>query len=392
MFDQLVIDRQIYSLERDGEKFSAMAIDHGKIMQLYENDPANPASLAKTVIDAQGKAVIPAFIDAHCHFMSTAALQEMALNVSEIKNGKMFPDCLDGVREKLQKFAANRNPKLPIICFNYIIASMKENRLPNKVELDAWVPNRTIIVLSMDAHSSSYSSLGLKRMGFDPQQHDGILVGEDHEFNIGKMDSIIMGALSSSTLIKGVQHLISDLIDHGILGVHCLDGLKRKQRSFIMVSCKICPDYSIISTVISSIIRGSESYSVHEINAISANGGMLSMGNGWEIGSRPHHFMSLSEKIPIISESLLHSFEEVESNVPAGYKEGFQITSHAIGTKGIACILSAFNKILHENNDLNNKFRNRIDHFEFPVMEQVDKAVDELHLLFTAQPGYSVGR
>jgi predicted amidohydrolase YtcJ len=107
------------------------------------------------------------------------------------------------------------------------------------------------------------------------------------------------------------------------------------------------------------------------------------------IGSQTASFYESFGNNPDNYGRLLHSFEEVEANVKAGYQEGFQITSHAIGTKGIDCILSAFDKILHDNNDLNNCFRNRIDHFEFPLMEQVDKAVDELHLLFTAQPGYS---
>ena len=325
MFDQLVINGQIYSLERDGEKFSAMAIDHGKIMQLYENDPANPASLAKTVIDAQGKAVIPAFIDAHCHFMSTAALQEMALNVSEIKNGKMFPDCLDGVREKLQKFAANRNPKLPIICFNYIIASMKENRLPNKVELDAWVPNRTIIVLSMDAHSSSYSSLGLKRMGFDPQQHDGILVGEDHEFNIGKMDSIIMGALSSSTLIKGVQHLISDLIDHGILGVHCLDGLKENKDLSLWFLAKFAPTIPLYLRLFPQLLEVQKVIPFTKLMRYRRMGGCYQWEMDGSIGSRPHHFMSLSEIIPIISGSYSIHLKRSKVMCALGIKKGFRL-------------------------------------------------------------------
>lgn len=389
MFDQLIINGKIYSLEREGESFAAIGINHGKIEKLFEQIPSNPSSIGKTVIDAQGKTILPAFIDSHCHFMSTAALQEMALSVSEVQNGKLMPDCLEGVKQKILTFAASKDPKKPIICFNYVIASIKEDRLPFKEEIDRWLPNRTVIFLSMDAHSSAYSSSAIAQMGFDPKTHNGILVGEDHEFNVGKMDHIVMKSLSVGVLCAGVQHLINDAINHGILGINCLDGLKETNDLSLWFLSKFAPSLPLYLRLFPQLLNMTEVEKYNKLMQYKRVGGCYQWEMDGSIGSQTASFYESFANNPNNFGKLLHPFDEVLAKVREAYKMGYQITSHAIGTKGIDCIVNAFDTVLTENNDLANKRRMRIDHFEFPTLEQVDRAIERCHLLVTAQPGYS---
>jgi len=389
MYDQLVINGKIYSLEREGESFAAFGCNNGKITKLFEQIPANPGSLAKTVIDVQGKTVLPAFIDSHCHFMSTAALQEIALSISEVENGKLMPDCMDGVKEKVQTFAAKKDPKKPILCFNYVIASIKEDRLPLKEEIDRWLPNRTVIFLSMDGHSSAYSSSALHQMGFDPKIHNGILSGEDHEFNVGKMDQIVMKSLSVSTLSAGVQHLINDAINHGILGIHCLDGMKETNDLGLWFLSKFAPSLPLYLRLFPQLLNQTEVNKFTSLMQYKRVGGCYQWEMDGSIGSQTASFYESFGNNPNNFGRLLHPYDEVLAKVREFYKNGYQIISHAIGTQGIDSILKAFDTVLTENNDLENKRRHRIEHFEFPTLDQVDRAIDRCHLIVSAQPGYS---
>jgi predicted amidohydrolase YtcJ len=417
MFDTLLVNARIYSMEHENERFEAMGIDKGSIQRLYESEPKNPTSLAKKIIDMEGKYILPGLIDGHLHFMSTAALQEMALNVSEIKNGKMLPDSIDGVKEKIQAFAQVSDPKKPIFCFNYVIAATKENRLPYAREIDEWIPNRIVMILSMDAHSSSYSTSALKLLGFDPLKTDGILVGEDHEYNAGKITDILMKYLDIHTITNGLQHLVNDAIKHGIVGINCLDGFEGTKRDvslwFLSKFGGKLPLYLRLFPQLRDVERVCEYFKVMQYPRIGGCG-------GWEMdGSIGSHTAAFNESFadqPTNFGKLLFPYDELRKCATIAQKSGCQITSHAIGTKGIERILQAFEELKKsESNDApainrsrianasvsplsnsifnkatqNNIFRHRIDHFEFPTADQVERAIDKLGLLITAQPGYA---
>jgi predicted amidohydrolase YtcJ len=64
---------------------------------------------------------------------------------------------------------------------------------------------------------------------------------------------------------------------------------------------------------------------------------------------------------------------------------GFQVTSHAIGGRGIESILHAYEQVLDGKG---NPRRHRIDHFELPTRGQVARAVG-LDLALTVQPGFT---
>ena len=229
----LVRDAVIYSLEHEKESYSAMLIEHGKIARLYDRDP-NPATLQVPTIDGHGKAILPGLIDGHAHFMPTAGLHEMALNISEIRANTLEPHDLQSVFAKIHEYARNRDPRLPVLCFNYIIPSIAEDRLPLREELDRCLPNRAIIVISMDGHSSAYSSAGLRLMGIDPSHHSGLLEGEAHEFQMGRLNEVVLQFLSLPTLIRGVQNTFNDALQHGLTGMHCLEGFEDSAKDMVM--------------------------------------------------------------------------------------------------------------------------------------------------------------
>ena len=70
--DTIVHHAIIYSVDSAFTTFEAMAIKDGKILELNANDSILKKYTSKNTIDAQGKAVFPGLIDAHCHFTGYA--------------------------------------------------------------------------------------------------------------------------------------------------------------------------------------------------------------------------------------------------------------------------------------------------------------------------------
>ncbi len=401
IYDHLVVNAVIYSLEREGEYFSAMAIKKGRVAALFKDPPEHGLKIAKKVTDAKGGIIIPGLIDSHFHFMATAALQEMALNISEVCDGILEPHNLAGVAEKIRKFASRIKPSLPILCFNYIIASIHEDRLPIREELDNWFPGRIVIIISMDGHSSAYSGEALKHIGITDNDHNGIFSGEDHDMNLGRINDLVIKSLSLPLLISGVRKVVNDAIHNGIVGIHCLEGFEDSKHDmslrFLSRFGGILPLYLRLYIQYrnpAKVLPFIKKLTYPRIGGC----------NAWEmdgsIGSRTASFYEPYADQPQNYGKCYYSPEEVERYVFAAHEKGFQITSHAIGTRGIENILSAYEKALlvgkipvssHSDNkkaDYYNPYRHRIDHFEFPTREQTARAL-HCGLVITTQPGYS---
>ncbi len=83
IFDLIITNGKIYSLEKEDQYFPAMGIKDGHIAKIFLENPPDPNSMAKKWIDLKGKTVLPGLIDSHVHFMVTAAMKELSFNVSE---------------------------------------------------------------------------------------------------------------------------------------------------------------------------------------------------------------------------------------------------------------------------------------------------------------------
>ena len=384
----------IYTLTEEKKSYNTMLVENGVIEKVFESDPHYLEIPQSKVVDLQGHAVIPSFTDCHFHFMPTVGLYEMALNVSEYVNGKIQPDNIFDVGEKVKKFGQTRDPKKPILCFNYIIKAVKEDRLPYKDEIDSWLgPERFVMFISMDGHSSSYSSKALKYMGIDSQHHDGILSGEQHEFNMGKIADLVFENMSASSLIRGLSHLVNDMIKSGITAVHALDGISEDKPD---LSLKIL--YMIGGILPLDFYLYPQIKNFDFIQQLRKRMRYPKVGgcNGWEmdgsIGSRTAAF-----EIPYFTDpnnygKLYFDQSFVDSEVKRYHDQGYQIISHAIGTLAIERILSAYEKVINnkdqDSRKTKNTHRHRIEHFEFPNKEQVDRIIEN-DILVSAQPGYA---
>jgi predicted amidohydrolase YtcJ len=329
--------------------------------------------------------------DCHSHFLGTT---RAGLPVSELVDGKLKPDSIDGVREKIIQYAETLDPKSPIICSNYIISSVREDRFPYRKELDSWLPGRNIVLFSIDGHSCSMSSTLLKNLKFNYENHDGIFLGEYLSSIVTKMNEFLKKHNNFNRILKEIEHTLNYAVGKGIVGIHCMENVNiDKNNPTVWFFKKIAPYLPVYFRLYS------QQRDLSLIQSLSLNENMLNLRaggcGGWmmdgAVGSKTAAFYSpyLNNPDPDNIGKLYFPRNKLLKSLKYAQNHGFQISSHAIGTRAIDRIVNAFGTILVQNKDFTNNLRHRIDHFEFPTKQQVEFAIETLKLLVVPQPGFS---
>jgi predicted amidohydrolase YtcJ len=385
---EYIVEGRFYSLSREGEKFAALRVGRdGRIAGTYPEGAILPAGIPRKALPQGTAACVPAFIDTHTHFLSKAAIGALVKVLGRIEGGRFLPDCLDGVRELLEE-AAREKPRGPVIGYGLFPGALVERRLPRASELDAWVPGRPVIVLALDGHSSSYSTQAIQALGLESTAREGVLSGEAHDFNMDRVMKYAMKDLGPAQLARGISRAVSEAIDSGLSAVHCLEGfgdsgsepgtsLLALVGPRLPVRLKLWLQYTKMDRV--------ERYA-KKLGNRRVGGCML-----WEMdGSISSRTAALDRPYRDRSHAgkLYRTPEETYALCKPFHDSGYQISAHAIGPRGIESILSAYERLLAESGDPRNARRHRIDHFELPRPDQVERA-GRLGLVLPVQPGFA---
>lgn len=123
---------------------------------------------ATKVVDLQGKALLPAFIDAHSHYINSLLVANQAkLYAPPSGPGKDVPSIL----AELKKFASERNiPKGELIVgYGYDDSVMPDGRLLNRDDLDEAFPDNPVRVDHVSMHGAVLNTLALKKYGISAE-------------------------------------------------------------------------------------------------------------------------------------------------------------------------------------------------------------------------------
>ncbi len=385
--DTLLVGR-FYSLAREGERFSALRVGpDGRIRGTYAEGEPLPPDLPRPPLPSGTAACVPAFTDSHVHFLTKAAMGSLVTILSRLEDGRVLPDCLEGVRVLLVE-AAREKFRGPVIGYGLAPGVLAEKRLPSAPELDAWIPGRPVIVLSFDGHSSSYSSLALRILGLESQARDGVLTGEAHEFNMDRVMAYAMRALSPAALARGISRTIREAAQAGLAAVDCMEGFGNERRE---------PGTEILARIGGRLplrLRLWLQYTLPERvrryedrMARPRAGGCLHWEMDGSISSRSAA-MDRPYRDRDHAGKLYRSPEDAFALCRPFHEAGYQISAHAIGPRGIESILSAYERLSGGPGGTARARRHRIDHFEFPRPDQVERA-GRLGLILPVQPGFA---
>ena len=164
--DIIVVHGRVYTENPAQPWAQAVAIRHGKIAAVGDDAEIERLRGAGTkVIDAEGKLVLPGFVDCHIHFMDGA----FSLGRVNLEGAKDPAD----IQKRLREYASEHPGNAWILGRGWNYAMFGPEALPHKKYLDEIFPTRPVFLEGYDGHtywanSKALAMAGIVRETADP--------------------------------------------------------------------------------------------------------------------------------------------------------------------------------------------------------------------------------
>ncbi|WP_343531744.1 amidohydrolase [Pedobacter sp.] len=365
--DLVVYNARIYTVNEGFEVVEAMAIKDGKILALGKSEDIKAQYPAKEMLDGQGKAIYPGFIDAHAHFFGYA----QSLNNANLTEAKSWEEVLT----RLQEFAST-HPEGWLTGRGWDQNDWPEKQFPTKDKLDELFPDRPVLLTRIDGHAAIANQKALEAAGITKAyeltggeiiEKDGKLTGVLIDNAVDLVNSKVPSlteAQMKTLLLQAQENCFAvglTTIDDCGLDYDAVEGIEQlqkngdlKMRFYVMLSDKEKNyDYLFKRGAIKTDRLNVRSFKVYGDGALGSRGACLL-----------HPYSDMPNKKGFLLSDLGH-FEKVAKKIN---EHNFQMCTHAIGDSANRAILKIYNKILGPNNDK----RWRIEHAQVVAPEDFE--------------------
>lgn len=221
--DTIYRNTNVITIDPGNPRAQAVAIRDGKFVAVGNNDDINDLVGPNTeVADLQGKTVLPGFIDAHIHVLSSGIRHVMAADCDR----RTIAEVQNALRER----TATTSPGEWVQGFKFDDTKTDERRPLYKEDLDAVSTQHPIFVSHRGWHAFYMNSLGLERAGFtrdtpDPQggrlgrTSSGDLNGLIYERAIERVNPLLP-AVKPDDQREGLRTICRMLNQAGLTSVH----------------------------------------------------------------------------------------------------------------------------------------------------------------------------
>lgn len=364
--DLLLMNGKVYTVDSTFSTAEAFAVKNGKIIAVGTNDDIKNQFTADSIIDAQGRAVYPGFIDAHAHFVGYGrGLFEV--NLYECKDWQE-------VVNKVRAFAAG-HPDEPWIRGRGWDQNLWPGKaFPDNALLNELFPDRPVLLQRIDGHAGIANAKALEMASVSPALQ---VPGGQVEVKNGKLTGVLIdNAVDLVTKIipqpskadyekwlttaqkNCFTQGLTTITDCGLMHyeIAAIDELQKEGKLLMRLYVMLSDDTANFNRYLAKGPYKTDRLFVKGVKAY-ADGALGSRGAcllhpyndqpNWKgfMLSPAAHFDSLAQKL---------------------INTEFQLCTHAIGDSGNRVVLGIYNKYLKGKNDK----RWRIEHAQ--VVSQSD--------------------
>ncbi|WP_372746263.1 amidohydrolase [Lutibacter sp.] len=355
--DTIVINANVYTVNNEFKKAESFAIKDGKIIAIGTSVEIQLNYKPINIINAQGKTIVPGFIDAHCHFYGLG-LQQQKVNLEGTKS-------FNEVIERIVAFQKEKN-------VSYITGrgwdqndwDIKE--FPTKEKLDSLFPTTPIAVTRIDGHALLANQAAIDLAGITIKtpftggeilQKNGKLTGIFIDAPMELIEAKIP-APSKSEQIQALKDAEKICFNSGLTTVddaglskdviELIDSLQQtgdlKIRIYAMVSVSDENiDYFTKKGIIKTDLLNVRSFKVYADGALGSRGAAMKQ----PYSDQHNHYGAL---VTPLKDLRKYAIKIAASN--------YQMNTHAIGDSANYVMLRAYKDVLKAKNDR----RWRIEH------------------------------
>jgi len=355
--DLILYNGTIYTVNEKFDVVEALAVKDGKIMATGTNDEIRSAYKAAEMLDLQGKAVYPGFIDAHAHFLGYG----QSLQSADLREAKSW----DEVLQRLREFART-HPDGWLVGRGWDQNDWPGKQFPDNSQLNILFPDRPVFLERIDGHAAmvnkkAFDEAGINKSftltGGDIVEENGKLTGLLIDNAVGLVQNKIPAPDARQTeqiLLDAQKNCFAvglTTIDDCGLDFEMVDVIEKmqaknalKMRLYVMLSdTEKNFDYLFKRGAIKTDRLHVRAFKVYADGALGSRGACLL-----------HPYSDMPSKRGFLLSEKKH-FEEVAKKI---YDHDFQMCTHAIGDSANRTILKIYNDVLGGKNDK----RWRIEH------------------------------
>ena len=379
--DLVIVNAKVYTVDDSFSEAQAFAVQDGKFIAVGTTDEIRDVYTSDQLIDADGRAITPGLIDAHCHFYGLGLNQQLV----NLVGTKSF----DEVLERIKEFHA-ANPKSFLRGRGWDQNDWEVKEFPTKAELDTIFPDIPVALERVDGHAYLVNQKVLDMAGIDWSTKveggeivkkwengysgiTGVLVDNPMQL----IDSI-MPSPSLNDKIKALKDAERISLNHGLTTVNdagldrstieLIDSLQQAGELSIKIYAMVSNnkedvDYYINKGPIKTDRLNVRSVKVYGDGALGSRGAALKE----EYSDLPNHFGAMITPV-----------NEIEALAEKLARSEYQMNTHAIGDSANVAVLRAYKKVLQGKEDRRWKIEhaqvltdNDFDFFESGIIPSV---------------------
>lgn len=393
--DLILRNAHVITMDPSDSRASAVAVQWGKVLRVGRDEEiARLAEPGTKVLDLEGNAVLPGFIDTHNH-LSFYGYLVSSVDCRFASGVESIDDVVDRLREEAARTPAGQWVK----GWGYAHYHLRENRPITRLDLDRASADHPIILIQVSCHGGVVNSRALERFGYtrdtpDPPGGELRRDADTGELNGILEESALMNQVSAlfmqETLAWPLEQriqMIEDAVRHynraGITSLHEALVLPQTLRLYQeaerlgRLDLRVCTmniDFAAQPLLDAGITcgYGSPRVKVGPIKMLLDGG----MSNRTAAVSTPYQGTGETG-------IFLNTPEQIGSAIRKFHEAGYQIATHAQGDAAIGVLLDAYEKVLGRESE--NPHRHRIEHCGNITEGQMDRAA-AMNVLVSSQP------
>ena len=379
--DLIIVNSEIYTANENNQIAKSIAVKDGKIIEVSSENLVSKYE-ANEILDANGKTILPGFIDSHCHFYNLGLDQQ----VVDLRGTTSFEEIIERL------IASDLNNQSDVILGRGWDQNDWDNKqFPVNTELNKVFKNKLVVLERIDGHAYIVNDNALELAGIDQNTlvRGGLVLLKDNKPTGVLIDapmSMVDKVLPEKSIREKVNALkqaqeisfsyglttvsdagLSTEIINVIDSLHKSDELKIKIYAMVSVSknnIQRLKETGIIKTPKLNV----RSFKVYGDGALGSRGAALKK----PYCDDPHNYGFLRTDIKDL---------KYYANEIAGM--GFQMNTHAIGDSTVSVLLKEYQKVLNDIEDP----RWRIEHSQVVDLNEFELYNDKI--LPSVQPTHA---
>jgi len=380
--DLLVVNANIYTVDEAFSKAEAFAVRNGKFIAVGTEKELLAQYEASTLMDAEGKTIIPGLIDAHCHFYRLG----LGVQNVDLVGTQSYQEILQRVAD-FQK----ENPQNFILGRGWDQNDWEVKEFPTKERLDALFPDIPVALRRVDGHALLVNQKALDLAGIttETQVSGGEILKRNGKLtgilvdNPMRLITAIVPPPNRATQIRALKKAEELCVAYGLTTVDdagldkstitLIDSLQQAGELSIRVYAMISNTKENLDHYLDRGILKTDHLNVRSVK-VYGDGALGSRGAALKepYSDKEGHFGAMITPVEAISELA----ERIA-------KSDYQMNTHAIGDSANIVVLQAYKKALEGKKDR----RWRVEHAQ--VVAQGDFDYFKTGIIPSIQPTHA---